>query len=74
MTIPPEFREATPDERIEFVQMLWDEIAQNPESVPVTDEHRAILDERIRAYEDDRDPGEPWDVVRDRLLADLRSR
>lgn len=74
MRIPPEFQEATPDERIEFVQMLWDEIARNPNAVPVTDEHRAILDERLRAYEADRDSGESWGVVRDRILADLRSR
>ena len=74
MKIPPAFEDATLEERIEFVQMLWDEIARNPGSVPVTDEHRAILDERLRAYERDQDSGEPWGVVRDRILADLRSR
>jgi len=72
MRIPPEFENATPVERIEFVQMLWDEIARNPESVPVTEEHKAVLRERLHAY--DEDAGEPWGVVRDRLLADLRSR
>jgi putative addiction module component (TIGR02574 family) len=74
MKIPPTFQDASLEERIEFVQMLWDEIARNPDSVPVTDEHRAILDERLRAYEEDRDSGEPWGVGRDRILADLRSR
>ncbi|MEQ9005130.1 MAG: addiction module protein [Pseudomonadales bacterium] len=60
MKIPPAFQDASLEERIEFVQMLWDEIARNADSVLVTDEHRAILDERIRAYEEDRNSGEPW--------------
>lgn len=74
MKIPPEFRDATSNERIEFVQRLWDEIAQDPDSVPITDEQKAILDERLRAYEQDQDPGEPWAEVRDRILTNLRSR
>ncbi|MEQ8484207.1 MAG: addiction module protein [Pseudomonadales bacterium] len=74
MKIPPPFQDASLEERIEFVQMLWDEIARNADSVPVIDEHRAILDERIRTDEEDRNSGEPWGVVRDRILADLRSR
>lgn len=73
MRIPAEFQDASPAERIDFVQRLWDEIAQNPDSVPVTDEQRRILDERLRAYESDQDPGEPWAAVRDRILADIRS-
>ena len=74
MRIPPEFQDATADERIEFVQMLWDEIARTPDSVPVADEHKTILDERLRACEEAPDSVEPWGVVRDRILADLRSR
>lgn len=74
LKIPAEFRNAAPEERIAFVQMLWDEIAQDPDSIPVTDEHKAILDDRLRAYEEDGHPGESWPVVRDRILADLRTR
>lgn len=74
MKIPPEFRDATPDERIDFVQTLWDEIARNPESVPVTEEHKATLEKRLQAYDEDQDRGEPWSVVRDRILANLRAR
>ena len=49
MKIPSELRDATSDERIEFVQRLWDEIAQSPDSVPITDEQKVILDQRLRA-------------------------
>jgi hypothetical protein len=63
MKIPPPFQDAS-----------LEEIARNADSVPVTDEHRAILDERIRAYEEDRNSGEPWGMARDRILADLRPR
>ena len=74
MKIPTEFREATPDERIAFVQMLWDEIARDPHAVPITDAHKVILDERLQAYETRQDSGETWETARDRILADLRTR
>ncbi|WP_025322483.1 addiction module protein [Deferrisoma camini] len=55
-------------ERIRLVGDIWDSIAEVPEAVPVTDEIRAELDRRLRAYEDATEAGEPWSVVRERLL------
>jgi putative addiction module component (TIGR02574 family) len=52
------------DERIRLVQDLWDTIAEEPESVEISDEHRRILDERMREHE--ANPGDvvPWEVVK----------
>ena len=72
LPIPPEFDSARSEERIEFVQELWDRIAQNPESVAVPDEHKRILDERLDAYEADPRAGRAWSEVRDELLQKLR--
>lgn len=44
LSIPPEFDEAPKEQRIAFVQELWDRIAQDPESVPVPESHKRILD------------------------------
>jgi putative addiction module component (TIGR02574 family) len=73
LRIPPEFVEATTAERIAFVTRLWDEIVESGEDVPVPDHHKAILDERLRAFRTNAQPGKPWAEVRDELLTRLRS-
>ena len=55
------------DERLEFVQALWDSIAEVPESLPLTDREREILDERLDTYYRDGEAGSPWSEVRTRL-------
>jgi len=69
LKIPPEFDEVSRDQRIAFVQDLWDRIAQNPDGVPVPDEHRRILEERLNDFRLNPQPGRPWSEVRDQLLA-----
>ncbi|MBI2994239.1 MAG: addiction module protein [Gammaproteobacteria bacterium] len=72
LPVPPEFEAASREQRIAFVQELWDRIAQDPEKVPVPDHHKRILDERLEAYRADPDRGRPWPEVREQLLAKLR--
>lgn len=73
LTVPPEFDSVPKDERIEFVQELWDRIAADPERVPLPSEHEQILDKRLNAYRANPKPGRPWSEVRDELLSKLRS-
>lgn len=51
-------------ERADLAAILWDSLEREP---LVTDEERAMLDERLEEFE--RDGAEPWGVVRERLLA-----
>jgi putative addiction module component (TIGR02574 family) len=60
--------ELTIDERIQLVAEIWDSIAEHPESVEVTPEVRALLDERLVAYRKDPDAGSPWSEVKERIL------
>lgn len=73
LKIPPEFDALSSDEQIEFVQALWDRIAENPNRVPIPDEHKRILDERLRDYAANASAGKPWREVRDQLLAKRRT-
>jgi putative addiction module component (TIGR02574 family) len=73
LKVPPEFDAVSSDEQISFVQELWDRIAHDPERVPVPDEHKRILDERLNAYAANPRAGRPWNEVRDELLSKLRS-
>ena len=35
------------EEKIEVVQMLWDDIARNQNQVDIPEEHKKILDQRL---------------------------
>jgi putative addiction module component (TIGR02574 family) len=72
LKVPPDFDKAPKEQRIAFVQELWDRIAQDPVHVPVPPEHQRILDERLKAYRANPKAGQPWSEVRDQLLAKLR--
>lgn len=54
--------------RIRMVEDLWDSIAADQRSLPLTAAQRAELDRRLDAYESDLNPGRPADEV----LADIR--
>lgn len=71
---PPGFDDLAVDDRIAYVQALWNRIAFTPEQVPVPEWHREVLDEHVKDYEANPDAGARWDIVRDRLREDLRRR
>ncbi len=70
--VPPGFDEAPKEQRIAFVQELWDRIAQDPERVPVPVERQRILEERLKEYRANPKAGRPWSEVREQLLTKLR--
>jgi len=61
------FEEMTPAERILYVQDLWDQIAQRPGEVPVSDVWKAELDRRLDAHRADPAAAIPWEQVRAEL-------
>jgi putative addiction module component (TIGR02574 family) len=60
--------------RIKLIDELWDSVVrdlndpESPQSLPVTDDLRALLDRRTKAYRANPDAGSPWADVRDRIL------
>jgi putative addiction module component (TIGR02574 family) len=58
-----DFSHLTPEERIQLAEELWDNLAETPESVPLTEAQGEELDRRVEAYERDRDPGRPWKEI-----------
>lgn len=57
-------------ERLELVEDLWDSIAQDADlaTLPLTDDERRLLDERLSAHARDPDGGAPWEEVKARIL------
>lgn len=45
------------DERLRLVEDLWDSIASDQTTLPITDEQKEELDRRLDAYEVDRNRG-----------------
>jgi putative addiction module component (TIGR02574 family) len=59
-----------PAERLRLAEIIWASLAADPSSVPLSDAHRQVLDERLAEHEKN-----PDDVVsRDQVLADARRR
>jgi putative addiction module component (TIGR02574 family) len=60
--------ELSPAERILLVEEIWDSIANVPEAVELSDAQREELDRRLTAYRANPNAGDPWDVVKARIL------
>ena len=58
------------DERIRLVEDLWDSIAADQNTLPLTREQRAELDRRLDAYAADGDPGRMAEDV----IAEIRKK
>ncbi len=58
------------DKRIGLVEDIWDSIAADQATLPMTDEQRAELDQRLDAYESDGIKGREAGKV----IADIRKR
>lgn len=64
---PPGFDDLTVDEKIDYLQSLWDRIAATAETIPAPHWHQEIIEERLKDLEAHPDAGDSWEVVRERL-------
>jgi len=71
---PPGFDELSTEEKVEYVQSLWDRIAANEEEVPVPEWHREVIRQRLRDVEAQPDDTVEWRDLRDELQRELRER
>lgn len=63
-------RDLPVDQRLHLVEELWDSIAVDQGAMALTDAQRRELDQRLDAYELDRNPGRLAEVA----IADIRKR
>ena len=68
---PPGFEGLSVEEKIEYVQSLWDHIASNVDVVPLTEWQERLLDERLRDLDENPESGVPWSQVRAGVLRKL---
>ena len=63
-----EILELSVEERLDLVEAIWDSLVEFPEAIPLTDEQRRILDERLEDLRQNPDAGSPWPEVKARIL------
>jgi len=64
----PDFSELSIAERILVVEQIWDTIAVEQASLPVTPSQRSELDRRLAAYQEGHcEEGSSWEAVRARI-------
>jgi putative addiction module component (TIGR02574 family) len=56
---PPGFDDLSVEQKLDYVQSLWDRIAATPTEIPVPDWHREVLEARRAAYRADPQEGKP---------------
>lgn len=71
--IPPAgFEELSADEKLEYIQALWDHFSGS-EQVPVLEWHRDVLTQRLAAHHRGESHARPWPEVREELVSRLRN-
>ncbi|MEK6324884.1 MAG: addiction module protein [Acidobacteriota bacterium] len=70
-TITESFRKLSPSEKIRVLQQLWDELAEEVASEPLTESQQRLLDERIQQHDENPADVEPWEKTRDDILSEL---
>lgn len=71
---PPGFDDLAVDEKLEYVQALWDRIAADEAQVPAPEWHKQVLKERLEARDTDARRPRSWDKVREDLRPCLQQR
>ena len=62
------FQNLSTSEKILLAEELWDSALEDEASVPLNEEHQKILDARLKEYELNSDEGNPWEVVKQRIM------
>ena len=56
------------DEKFEIIQMLWNDLADNPEKLHLPEEHKNILRKRIERIESGEAKFKPWHEIKAKYL------
>jgi putative addiction module component (TIGR02574 family) len=57
----------TPDEKLELISILWDDLSATPENIPIPDWQKEELDRRNAEFEKHPESALSWEDVRQQL-------
>ena len=64
----PEIQKLSKEEKLQLVEDLWDAIAALPDDLPVSDQEKALLDQRFQAHSESPDEALTLEEFKKRLL------
>ena len=67
-----DIKKLDPEQRLRLIGDLWDSLRAEPESVPLTDGHRAELDGRLDSLDQGTAELVDWDEAKRRLHSRLK--
>ncbi len=62
-----ELEELSASDRLRLLEDVWETFVRNPDSLPLSDEHRREIDRRLEAFNRDPSAGATWDEVKQRI-------
>lgn len=65
---PPGFDALSKAEQVRHLQALWDQISEDPDSLPVPESHLRLAEERLKRYRENPSRGHSAFEVLDRLV------
>jgi len=68
----PELSRLSPADKLMLVNELWDDLASNPDQIPVSDEVVAELDRRMEVYKKDPTAVSTWEEIQLRILGHIQ--
>ena len=68
----PELRTLSASEKLTLVTELWEDLASQPEDIPITSEQIAEVDRRLEEYRRNPSRGSSWEEVKARILGQKR--
>ena len=67
----PELSRLSPGDKLILVNELWDDLAANPDQIPVSDKVIAELDRRMEEYKKDPTAVTTWEEIQVRILGSI---
>jgi len=61
-------QELSSSERILLAQQLWDSVIDHADKMELTERQQQVIEQRLRALEEDGDLGDSWQTVKDRIV------
>jgi putative addiction module component (TIGR02574 family) len=62
-----ELRTLSPSDRLRLLEDVWATFVSEPESLPLSEEHRREVEQRLESWRRDPTLGEDWTEVRRRI-------
>ena len=68
----PGLRTLSASDKLTLVTELWEDLASNPEDIPITPKQIAEVDRRLEEYRQNPGLGSSWEDVKARILGQKR--